>query len=158
VLKTWPDQFAAVRSGAKRHETRVNDRHYAVGDVLDLREWDPAVQAFTGEREERVVTYLTPGGTWGIPATHCVMSIAELPSEEETAALADIPEITFNLLSLAAVPGTREITLEQVEAWTPAERHEVEQWAAAIHVAASDNDDVEIPPTPAVLLALGVRP
>ena len=40
-LKTWPQYFAAVRSGKKRFEIRRNDREFAVGDVLVLREFDP---------------------------------------------------------------------------------------------------------------------
>jgi hypothetical protein len=79
-LKTWPDPFAAVLDGTKTHEIRVADRPYAVGDVLHLREWDPATAwmttaGYTG-REVRVeVTYLTTGGSWGMPEDRCVMSI-----------------------------------------------------------------------------------
>jgi hypothetical protein len=38
-LKTWPGPFAAVLSGEKTHEVRKNDRGYAVGDRLLLREY-----------------------------------------------------------------------------------------------------------------------
>lgn len=78
-LKCEPEPFAALRSGAKRHETRHNDRGYQVGDVLVLREWVPAgviaPSRYTGEVERRVVTYVTPGGTWGLPKQLCVMSL-----------------------------------------------------------------------------------
>ena len=40
-LKTWPTPFDGVASGRKRHEIRVNDRCFSVGDVLRLREWIP---------------------------------------------------------------------------------------------------------------------
>jgi hypothetical protein len=79
-LKTWPDPFAAVLDGTKTHEIRVADRPYAVGDVLHLREWGTddwrrMDHAYTG-RECRVeVTYLSSGGSWGIPVGLCVMSI-----------------------------------------------------------------------------------
>lgn len=32
-LKTWPGPFAAVWSGVKKHEVRINDRGYVVGDA-----------------------------------------------------------------------------------------------------------------------------
>jgi site-specific DNA-cytosine methylase len=41
-LKTWPSYFEAILRGEKRHECRLNDRDFAVGDVLVLREWDPS--------------------------------------------------------------------------------------------------------------------
>ncbi len=80
-LKTWPVPFAAVLDGSKRHEIRVDDRGFAVGDVLELVEWKPSKPTpfrETGRVCRRVVTYLSPGGTWGLPAGLCVMSIAEV--------------------------------------------------------------------------------
>mgnify|MGYP007071564969 CR=1 FL=1 len=40
-LKTWPEPFAAILDGTKRHEVRRNDRGFAVGHALHLREWLP---------------------------------------------------------------------------------------------------------------------
>lgn len=40
-LKTVQPHFAHVQSGAKRAEIRRDDRGFAVGDVLVLRELDP---------------------------------------------------------------------------------------------------------------------
>jgi hypothetical protein len=88
-LKTWPGPFAAVRDGTKTHEIRVADRPYAVGDVLRLCEWEPcstcsalgdyccdsAGGVYTGRSIDVEVTYVTPGGEWGLPANLCVMSI-----------------------------------------------------------------------------------
>lgn len=81
-LKTWPEPFAAVLAVTKRHEIRVDDRGYAVGDVLVLQEWEPkccdetrSPFGYTGRALTVRVTYLTPGGAWGLPAGLCVMSI-----------------------------------------------------------------------------------
>jgi hypothetical protein len=38
-LKCWPEPFAAILSGEKRHEIRRDDRGFKVGDVLRLREY-----------------------------------------------------------------------------------------------------------------------
>lgn len=58
-LKTWPEYFQAVRSGAKTFEARKDDRDYQAGDTLVLEEWDPAFAGhYTGEQEVRVATYV----------------------------------------------------------------------------------------------------
>lgn len=77
-LKTWPSQFAAVKSGVKTFEFRRNDRDFAVGDVLVLKEWDPSanyIGAFTGAEARVDVTYIVFGGQLGVPDGYCVMSI-----------------------------------------------------------------------------------
>jgi hypothetical protein len=95
VLKTWPEPFQAILDGRKRHEIRVDDRGFAVGDVLNLKEWDPSPvmctvtpystvpterpAGYTGREVNVRVTYLTPGGKWGLPEGLCVMSIEAVP-------------------------------------------------------------------------------
>jgi hypothetical protein len=84
-LKIWPGPFEAVVAGHKRHEVRVDDRGFEVGDVLHLREWDPSpiMESFsfsnpkgcTGRSVRVLVTYVTAAGTWGMPSNLCVMSI-----------------------------------------------------------------------------------
>jgi hypothetical protein len=73
-LKCHPEPFDAVWRGEKFHEVRVNDRNYQVGDVLRLRRWDPRTAQFSGEIK-RVVSYITNGGTYGLPDNLVVMSI-----------------------------------------------------------------------------------
>lgn len=74
-LKTWPGPFAAVIDESKSHEIRKADRPYAAGDTLWLCEWDPETLDYTGREATADVTYVTPGGEWGIPVGLCVMSI-----------------------------------------------------------------------------------
>ncbi len=82
-LKTWPSPFQDVWDGRKLHEVRVDDRGYAVGDVLVLNEYDPSraslgaliPRGFTGRKIFAKVTYISYGGTWGLPPNLCVMSI-----------------------------------------------------------------------------------
>ena len=92
-LKTWPSFFEAVLSGDKTFEVRRNDRDFAVGDKLVLLEWDPSkskvrlddgtvsdLTAFTGRKIEKRVSYVLPGGKWGIAESHCVMGLGDVLS------------------------------------------------------------------------------
>lgn len=74
-LKTWPDPFQAVLEGRKRFELRVNDRGFRTGDVLILREWDPACLLYSGRWIRALVTYMAEAPAWGLPAGMCIMSI-----------------------------------------------------------------------------------
>jgi hypothetical protein len=74
-LKTWCAPFNAVWHEHKRFEIRRNDRAFKVGDVLRLREWDHESERYTGRSVDTEVTYIVPGGNWGLPDDLCVMSI-----------------------------------------------------------------------------------
>lgn len=63
-LKIWPEYFSAVRDGLKRAELRWNDREYQAGDTLDLCEWDPNEEAFTGDFISVTVTHVAELGQW----------------------------------------------------------------------------------------------
>jgi len=74
-LKTWPSAFSAVLASIKTHEVRINDRDFKVGDLLNLQEYDIGKTAYTGRFLVVEVTYITPGGTFGVPDDMVVMSI-----------------------------------------------------------------------------------
>ena len=77
-LKTHPSYFRAALAGLKPFEVRKNDRDYCAGDVLRLVEWDPAREApfqNTGRAMLVLVTYVLPGGRFGIDPAYCVMGI-----------------------------------------------------------------------------------
>jgi hypothetical protein len=78
-LKTWPEPFQAVVDGVKLYEIRHDDRAYAVGDTLELQEWDPTlcgnnVPGYTGRKIVVLVTYMTHS-RFGLPPDLCVMGI-----------------------------------------------------------------------------------
>lgn len=74
ILKTDRMPLNAVISGIKTHEVRVNDRGYKVGDLLYLRD-----SAYPDYPEIVVeVTYITDGGSYGLPDNLCVMSIRRI--------------------------------------------------------------------------------
>ena len=80
-LKTWPREFQAIREGAKTFEVRRNDRGFAEGDVLRLREYDPGAGVtppngqYTGRELRMRVIYILPGGQFGVEPGHVVMVI-----------------------------------------------------------------------------------
>ena len=83
-LKTWTEPFTAVWDGRKTYEVRKNDRDYRVGDELVLREWlgySPDECCYSGRVVYARVEYMTRGGTFGLPADLCVMSLHVLSVE-----------------------------------------------------------------------------
>ncbi len=57
-LKIWPEYCAAVLDGRKTFEARTNDRDFAVGDFLKLREFDPIREMYLNNELLVRVTYL----------------------------------------------------------------------------------------------------
>jgi hypothetical protein len=74
-LKCWPVFFEKILTGEKRHEIRLNDRNFQVGDILQLREWDPITKRHTGRAVLREVTYITPSPSIGLLPGYVAMSI-----------------------------------------------------------------------------------
>jgi Domain of unknown function (DUF3850) len=58
-LKSWPDFFQPIKLGRRTHELRRNDRHFIVGDVLVLHEFDPKANCYTGEQCQVEITSMT---------------------------------------------------------------------------------------------------
>ena len=78
-LKTWPEFYRAVLDGSKTFELRVDDRGYAAGDTLALREYVPSIGQFTGREAEFAVTYVAHGGgPFGLARGHVCMAIRRL--------------------------------------------------------------------------------
>lgn len=58
-LKCMPEYFQAVKSGVKTFELRKDDRPFAIGDTLILREWTG--DAYTGDSWRVEITYIVRG-------------------------------------------------------------------------------------------------
>lgn len=56
--KVWPEYFQAISDGRKKFELRIADFECNVGDVLNLREWDPKTKNYTGREIKKEVTYV----------------------------------------------------------------------------------------------------
>ncbi len=76
-LKVWSFEFEEIESGRKTFEFRKDDRGYAVGDLLRLREWKPIGHEYGGGELTKLVTYILRGPQFGVPEGYCVMSYAD---------------------------------------------------------------------------------
>lgn len=74
-LKCWPAYFGATTLGLKPFDVRRHDRDFQVGDLVLLCEFDPLKGDLTGRRTFRVVTYVLPGGSFGIEPGFCVLGL-----------------------------------------------------------------------------------
>jgi len=84
-LKTLPSFYAAIIDGSKTFEVRDNDRDFAVGDKLVLRETEPGEHGggiLTGRETTCLVTYVLPGGRFGIAPHVVVMGIKVLEQSQ----------------------------------------------------------------------------
>lgn len=65
-LKILPEHFAAVVSGEKKAEFRLNDREFAVGDLLCLSEvkWTSCYCGRTGNHTYVRITHITDLAEW----------------------------------------------------------------------------------------------
>lgn len=100
-LKTDPAVFDAVARGDKTHEIRLNDRGFAVGDTLLLRETESTGSAmrsapklyplvYTGRTATRIVSHIQIG--YGLADGWCILSFAAPVSADVAADPVDCPK------------------------------------------------------------------
>lgn len=78
-LKCWPKHFAAVRRGEKTFEIRRNDRDFAVGDQILLREYIPEDDVYTGQTETRLISFLLSEEAFGVVHGFVVIGFGPAP-------------------------------------------------------------------------------
>jgi Domain of unknown function (DUF3850) len=94
-LKTDPDVFVAVRDGEKTYEIRKDDRGFAVGDLLWLRQTRHSGEAmrtggpleYTGEEIHAVVSHVLRGPIYGLADGWVIMSVKPqfvFPDKDQT--------------------------------------------------------------------------
>lgn len=77
-LKCWPEFFDNLETGRKTFELRKDDRHFAVGDGLHIREWSPVTQKYTGREVHRTITHMLRNFT-GIQPGYVILSLDSVP-------------------------------------------------------------------------------
>lgn len=75
ILKTWTEYFERVESGQKRFEVRKNDRDFQVGDTVILQEYDQKEDFTAGNQLTFTISYILPGGQFGIEPGYCVFGL-----------------------------------------------------------------------------------
>ncbi len=58
-MKSWVGLFEPLSLGLKKHEFRVMDRDFQVGDICRVREFEPVSRTYTGRELEYEITYIT---------------------------------------------------------------------------------------------------
>lgn len=71
-LKILPEYFEAVADSTKRFELRKDDRGFAVGDVLLLKEWNG--KEYTGRSVKKQISYVLKNYT-GLAEGYAVLSL-----------------------------------------------------------------------------------
>lgn len=80
-VKSWSHFFQAIKSGAKLHDLRKNDRNYNVGDILLLHEYDFINGRYTGDNIKAEITYMTDNrvpcafSSAVLDAGYCILSL-----------------------------------------------------------------------------------
>lgn len=83
-LKTLPQFWTAIERGDKTFEVRKDDRAYQAGDTLALVYHDPkrSPDEYEGFARRapimRRVTFVLPGGQFGVEPGYVAMSLAEV--------------------------------------------------------------------------------
>lgn len=73
-LKCLPQHYGAVADGAKRAEIRKDDRGFAAGDSLRLREWNGA--DYTGREITATISHVLRAGEFeGLAPGYCMLSL-----------------------------------------------------------------------------------
>jgi len=78
-LKTIQPYFDQVKSGEKTFEIRKDDRDYVEGDLLNLQEYDPKKNVYSGETVRKEITHIlrdTP--EFGLMPGYCIISFTSI--------------------------------------------------------------------------------
>lgn len=73
-LKILPEYFEAVADGTKRFELRKDDRGFAVGDEIILKEWNGT--EYTSRSVKKQISYILKNYT-GLAEGYAVLSLKD---------------------------------------------------------------------------------
>lgn len=82
-LKVHPEFWDALKRGQKPFEVRRNDRNYQVGDLIELRLYDPSFGYVAGELVSFFVTYVLKDFDVGLKPGFVVLGFGNLPNQDD---------------------------------------------------------------------------
>lgn len=146
ILKTDPAVFQAVADGAKTYEIRLNDRGYAVGDELLLRETTHtgaeiaigATLEYTGREITKHVGHVLGG--YGLKDDWVILSFAERTTSP-VSQMTDAPDTSQDWAKLDGATAFHLIE-RHAEDWAET-GHMMESWLAARIAAAAPHAQTE---------------
>ena len=86
-IKVNAAYWEPILEGDKNFEVRRDDRGYQKGDILVLQKWDNENSRYFFDgysisspiiELRREITFILPGGQWGIEPGHVVMGLREI--------------------------------------------------------------------------------
>jgi hypothetical protein len=84
-LKCWPEFFQAILEGRKTHDLRrTDDRTFRTHDLIQLREFDPRTERYSGREQSVEITYITSADVpcalseQALDPAYCILSIRKL--------------------------------------------------------------------------------
>lgn len=110
-LKTWPDYFAGILTGAKNFEIRKDDRGFEIGDELLLREWDPNTKVYSGRCARRQIKYIA---SHFLPDGLRVLGLEEIARDAEFIKAVEVShELNERIVALTARAEAAEADLAE---------------------------------------------
>jgi hypothetical protein len=74
-LKIWPAFYELEVRGIKTFEVRRHDRDYQPNDIVRLHEWNPETHQYSGRVERFRISFLLPGGQFGLAVGWCAFGV-----------------------------------------------------------------------------------
>lgn len=77
-LKVLTEYFNALIDGKKTFEIRKDDRNFEVGDTIELHEWSPDSDNYSGYSVVFRISYKLDGGGFGLEKGYCCLGLNQV--------------------------------------------------------------------------------
>jgi len=67
-----------MKSGEKNNTRRRLDRDYRTGDTVEICEWLPVDNMYSGDEMHYIITHIAYGGKFGLATGFCILSLKRI--------------------------------------------------------------------------------